>query len=120
LNPEHWDPETGKVRPEAFRDKYESQSFYAARLVSGEDVLRQFAEFPFAKKLCGKSHPTAHDLYEKGYGIANVRATIPIGLELVISEIKADGHVNVTAARDHAIDFAEALVALSQDEIFGR
>ncbi|MDQ2731271.1 MAG: hypothetical protein M3Y56_06395 [Armatimonadota bacterium] len=28
INPDHWDQQTDKVFPDAFRDKYEAQSFY--------------------------------------------------------------------------------------------
>jgi|SRR5579872_1493514 len=119
LNPEHWDIETRDVSPQAFRDKYDAQSFFVERFTSAEEVLNRFARFPFAKKLCAKSNPIGRDLWDRGWAIAMVPAKLVIHLQLTISEIREDGHVNVTAARDYAIDFAEASTVLTEDEIFG-
>ncbi|MDQ2731272.1 MAG: hypothetical protein M3Y56_06400 [Armatimonadota bacterium] len=58
------------------------------------------------------------DLYDKGYRVARALAAVAIDLGLSISLIDTDGHVDVTAARDHAIDFAEASTVLNEEETF--
>ena len=63
LNPGQWDPTSGAVAPAAFRDQYERQSFFVARLVEPAAVLGFFCRFPFARRFAREGDPTARDLF---------------------------------------------------------
>ncbi len=117
----------GEVFPSAFIDRYEKQSFFVARIVhSPRAVLEWFCNndrIDF-KRVVRNPPPTPEMLFdEAGWGIAVVKAADVLsqpGIEVVQhpatqSDIRPDGHLNLSGVKQHSLMLADLAIALSRD-----
>jgi hypothetical protein len=129
VDPDQWDHATGKLFPTAFEDPgkpYTRLSFYVKRCVSSaEAVLARFAKFGATKRACGTTgKPTTRRMFEVGYRIAALRASVihDLGLEFETvdgHEISEDGHTNVLGGQQYAILLFSEASLLDDTETFG-
>jgi hypothetical protein len=123
---EQWSKATGELLPTAFQDRHNNLSLYVLRCIpSFSYVLEIFAEFKPVQKACGtEGPPTARQMYDSGYRIAIVPASIveELGLSYKIlpgeHEIEIDGHVDVIEGQQYALNLLFDATMLTEAETF--
>jgi len=123
VDPGQWD-EDG-VLPDAFRDRYDEQSFYLKSAKPPGALLRKFASYPSLRTRFGRPHLDENDLYRFGYRVAEVNYGELAALGCTVKQTGAgndygdDGHVNIAGAKAYAEEIAIVARISPQHECVG-
>lgn len=129
LDREFVDQETGEIKPGAYLDagkNYKGLSLFVKRAFeTPAQFLEQFAKFPETRKRCGTvGPPTAEQMYEAGYRVAECPASFIQQHNLGIKspqgrrQIGASGHIDVINGQDYDLLWIGAARTLTLGEVF--